>query len=1049
MAKATISKNNQKKKFGNTADIISVTGNGNMVYAMGGKDRITLSKGANNKLFGGADADIITVNSAADTGNKLYGEAGNDTFAVKGGSGNFVYGGVGLDKFTVSGGTGNKIYGDAGNDTFTVKGGSGNSVYGGVGLDKFTISGGTDNKIYGDAGNDTFNVKGGENNSLYGGAGTDKFTVSKGSGYNIYGDAGNDTITVNGGNDHTLSGGKGSDKYVVGMSIGADTRLTIDQTQYAKKDADTLQLSKVSKNDVTYGLLNGTLTIKHKSGGFIVIDGWDKNPISQITFKDKKTVKKNTITKDGKKNAVTAVTWDAGGIVEVDAKTVVSSLQVTGHNGADFVAALSNGQMVLQDASGGMLTIKNWNNNTISQFVFIAPGGAITTFTADQFNSRLGTVSNVTGSEQTVYGTDSNDKFTVSGEYNIVFGKAGNDIMEVSSGSSDELYGDEGNDIMTIRSGQYNDLYGGDGNDRLEVISNTYGSLVGGPGDDTYIVHWPLQAYEWGNNISIDHGKSLEFDWVGAANGDKDSLIIKGAKRNDVNIYLDRTYESMLVIEDATATDKDKANKITVSDWFMHGFDAVYFDDATMTAADLSATLSGYNELTPEYYDGSETAVFTFTGKGWAATLANTSSANRVDLSNYNEGTSAYDGYGYGEAFRTGNDLMIGFERKGNVDEAGLIGTVTVQDYFTMAEADRMSSVLWHNSGTDADEALHVMAGDGNMNMAGTDDKDVIFTGSGTKTVDAFDGDDTIVVGWSSKYDKHYATGNQVINAGDGNDKIIAGLFSDGGAHTLNGGAGNDNFTVVQAGMDYKDMTLNGGDGDDNMEVVGTGHTLNGDAGDDMLKIEGNNNKLYGGTGKDDMNISGKDNVAWGGADDDCLMAFFGTNNTLYGEDGDDVVEAMHSNSNKLYGGVGDDTITVGGKYNEAYGESGNDVIRVVSTGSDRDHICTANTMRGGLGSDNYEVGVMNSNGWTLTIDQQDFAAGDKDTLKLEEYNRDDAVYTFNNNVLSISLTDPYGSGNKGTISVTGWTVNPFDKVVFADGKEMTSADINSKFGLG
>ena len=126
----------------------------------------------------------------------------------------------------------------------------------------------------------------GSSNKIYTNGGKDKITSSKGNSNLIDAGTGNDVITVDGGNKHKLQGGIGSDKYVLNTEISKSTRYTINQSDYKKKDADTLQLAEVSKRDVTYGLLNGTMTIKHRTGGQIAVSGWDKNKFKKILFND-------------------------------------------------------------------------------------------------------------------------------------------------------------------------------------------------------------------------------------------------------------------------------------------------------------------------------------------------------------------------------------------------------------------------------------------------------------------------------------------------------------------------------------------------------------------------------------------------------------------------------------------------------------------------------------------------------------------------------------------------------------------------------------------
>lgn len=149
---------------------------------------------------------------------------------------------------------------------------------------KETISKSKKTYRYGDDA-DVIIVKG-SSNKIYTNGGKDKVTLSKGNSNLINAGTGNDTITVKGGNKHKLRGGAGSDNYVLNTKISKSTRYTIYQSDYTKKDADTLQLSKVSKRDVTYGLKNGTMTIKHRSGGQIVVSGWGKNKFKKILFND-------------------------------------------------------------------------------------------------------------------------------------------------------------------------------------------------------------------------------------------------------------------------------------------------------------------------------------------------------------------------------------------------------------------------------------------------------------------------------------------------------------------------------------------------------------------------------------------------------------------------------------------------------------------------------------------------------------------------------------------------------------------------------------------
>ena len=149
---------------------------------------------------------------------------------------------------------------------------------------KETISKNNQKKTYTNAA-DVIIVKGSKN-KIYTMGGNDKITISKGKNNMIDAGAGNDIITVKAGNKHTLRGGLGSDKYVINSAIEQGSSFSIKQSDYKKKDADTLKLAKVSESDVTYSLLNGKMTIRHGSGGTIAVSGWNKNRLSKIMFKD-------------------------------------------------------------------------------------------------------------------------------------------------------------------------------------------------------------------------------------------------------------------------------------------------------------------------------------------------------------------------------------------------------------------------------------------------------------------------------------------------------------------------------------------------------------------------------------------------------------------------------------------------------------------------------------------------------------------------------------------------------------------------------------------
>jgi glycerophosphoryl diester phosphodiesterase len=158
----------------------------------------------------------------------------------------------------------------------------------------------------------------------------------------------------------------------------------------------------------------------------------------------------------------------------------------------------------------------------------------------------------------------------------------------------------------------------------------------------------------------------------------------------------------------------------------------------------------------------------------------------------------------------------------------------------------------------------------------------ISFTGDGADTVEATkdskiitgSGDDTVFVG-----------SNSVVSTGDGNDQVLVGVNGPASNTTVDGGAGNDQLTVVEAnGIN----NIFGAAGADSLQVVeGSRQNLFGGSGNDTIISNGSNNRLYGGSGDDKL--------------------FSNTNDYLFGGDGDDVLFAGKAGGNRLTGGAGAD----------------------------------------------------------------------------------------------------------------------------------------------
>jgi Ca2+-binding RTX toxin-like protein len=162
-----------------------------------------------------------------------------------------------------------------------------------------------------------------------------------------------------------------------------------------------------------------------------------------------------------------------------------------------------------------------------------------------------------------------------------------------------------------------------------------------------------------------------------------------------------------------------------------------------------------------------------------------------------------------------------------------------------------------------------------------------------------------------------------------GNDTLIGS--KDGISSILEGGAGDDNYTIYQSidvvleqpggGSDtvytYANYTL-----PDNVEIMfamAGGLTLHSNAVGGRLVAAAGGDTLIGGGGADTLQ---------GGSGNDVLIAGSGSGNAkLLGNDGDDQLQVFTGN-NTLLGGTGNDTLIAGAGNDTLEGDAGADVMR-------------------------------------------------------------------------------------------------------------------------
>src|SRR5712691_6282376 len=158
--------------------------------------------------------------------------------------------------------------------------------------------------------------------------------------------------------------------------------------------------------------------------------------------------------------------------------------------------------------------------------------------------------------------------------------------------------------------------------------------------------------------------------------------------------------------------------------------------------------------------------------------------------------------------------------------------------------------------------SISVDAGNGDDTVIGSPDfSDSVNGGHGNDTLLGQGGNDTLAGG----------DGNDVITAGNGDDSVRGG----DGQDSITGDAGND---TIEAG-DGSD-TVSCGDGNDSLFAGNGQDSVTGDAGDDTLNGDGGTDTVRGGDGNDSL---------FGGEFNDLLVGDAG-DDTLIGNAGDDTL---------------------------------------------------------------------------------------------------------------------------------------------------------------
>ncbi|WP_172201431.1 retention module-containing protein [Campylobacter sp. RM16188] len=818
------------------------------IDAGGGDDKITISGGSVDAIYGNEGNDNITVNDGANISNTIEGNDGNDTISIAGTGTivNQIHGNSGDDYIQISDGakilrevnSGNSTdlnldtpnlgstTNKAAHDKIVIenamvgdKDSGGNTTTTGyvytngaaeVIIKNSTVTGDIEakNPIYeqnikvseasvvegsvkgADGAKDTVTV---ENSEIKGSidtrGGDDVINTNKAAiGGEVQGGAGQDNITVSGGSAQKVRGGDDNDQILV--NDGAK----IANIVVGDKGDDIIRVTgeDTQSNIVCGGADSDHVTV---SNGANVINrvntGGGTN--DKIFVQDAKTLI-GTLDQDGK-----AVNPDLGNIISQGGSnsievskgaTVVGNIWAKGATGEQTIDVKSNSNIM--GNIFGSSTAKD--NVTIDNAVL---NKDIRTYGGDD-NIAIQNESFIAGSIATGEG---DDKITITSENttikSYVSSQEGNDTILVSDKATigTTVHAGSGDDTVTIKDeSSATNVVGSDGADIISILSGAKITnwLLG----DTKTHDNSTAALEpnAGADTIIVSGKGTYVDKIGTGEGDDIVLVEQGAG-------------SKIIQADGGSDDI----KVTDKDTYVQVINGRHGDDnITVEKQAKVDTIVGRW--------GNDT--ITVTGQGTTVT-------NRVEGNENNDTIKILDGANIGSTVTGGageggyedndNILIENSTIKGNVEGGGWAGNDNIKVSNSIVEGKIAGSVGSNDSNT---LEQNITVSDGSIikgDITGTDNgkENIVIQGNGTiveGSIKTYGQDDSITV-------KDGAKISSAINSGEGNDVIIV---QGTGSILENGVAAYGGNDIIKASDGAKIMgNIHGGAGDDIISLIG------------------------------------------------------------------------------------------------------------------------------------------------------------------------------------------------------------------------------------
>lgn len=907
---------------------------------------IDLAALAEEKYYGTALADNLTVEGTSLQTLTTYAYAGNDTITADGGSAKF-YGGDGYDTL-IGDYLPDYLYGE--NQDDYLSGADGNDVLdGGEGQDTL------------DGGDDIDTLNGGNGNDLLKG-GNDADTLNGNSGADtLFGQAGDDTLDGGSGNDildggageDYMKGDEGSDTYLFGLGYGNDTVYDV-ATQSGSRNDKVQFLAGIDSDDVTVNITT--------DGGIVLsIDGTsDSLTLRKQEFSTLQSTQVEYVVFDDE------TTWTAEDLrlMAIDTQTTSGNDTVKGfthyadildggtgndtlygYGGGDtYVFGTGYGQDVVSDNGGSdKVTLLSGittsdiavTRGTNSSFIISIIGTSDTLTLVNQERSSAYSVYRV---EQLVFAD------------NTVWTSAQMKQMTLdaqATSGNDTITGYYSNDIIT----------GGAGNDTIN----------GGDGNDEY-------------RYNLGDGQDTINDTKGS------DIIRMGAGILSSDISLSRSGDNLIITITSTPS-----SSITVVNHYQSSSKVVekiiFNDNSEMSIIPSISGTSGDDTLNGT--SGAEIILGlegndTINGSGGNDEIFG---GDGNDTLNGGDGNDIlYGGLGNDSLTGGNNTDTASYEFAANAVTVNLLtGTATGEGTDTLATVENITGSAYSDTLIGNNSVNTIIAGDGNDIIDGNEGDDIIMGGLGDDVYQYTYGDDEDFVTDDGGYDIIQffgtTTSEQLDFYTENHDsgavaddvkvdfnttttqeivvydqvseleterKIEEIRFADGFALNFSRYGSEqwvqiDNSTTTQnESAATAERTIIGGTNANTITGSVYDDQIHGDTGNDTIHGGLGNDWLHGGTGTDTVNGDAGDDLIWGGAGNDTLNGGADIDTVIYQSASAAVTVNLATGTAT---GEGTDTLS---NLENIIGSNFNDTL----TGSTGD-----NLIRGGLGNDTLRGG--------------------------------------------------------------------------------------------